>query len=162
MTEKGSPAGFSWLVEGKLAGMSMPYDPEEAVELLKDLGVRAVVSLTGKPLASKALDKNGIDHLHVPIGNFEAPTQEQIGEFLDFCDRHHNDGGAVVVHCLAGMGRTGTMLACYLVREGTPAGKAIRQVREKRPGSIETASQERAVYVFEESLNRPPAGNHER
>lgn len=55
----------------------------------------------------------------------------------------------VAVHCLAGLGRTGTMLACYLVATGTPANNAIMRIREWRPGSIETKEQEAVVYEYE-------------
>ncbi|HCA46062.1 MAG TPA: protein-tyrosine-phosphatase, partial [Armatimonadetes bacterium] len=49
------------------------------------------------------------------------------------------------VHCMAGLGRTGTMIACYLVSQGMPAEEAIAEVRRARPGSIQTEQQEQAV-----------------
>lgn len=56
---------------------------------------------------------------------------------------------AVGVHCALGFGRTGTMLACYLVKErGLAAGDAIAEIRHLRPGSIETHEQEKAVFQF--------------
>lgn len=56
---------------------------------------------------------------------------------------------AVAVHCALGFGRTGTMLACYLVKErGLTAGDAIAEIRRLRPGSIETYEQEKAVFQF--------------
>lgn len=56
---------------------------------------------------------------------------------------------AVGVHCALGFGRTGTMLACYLVKErGLAAGDAIAEIRRLRPGSIETYEQEKAVFQF--------------
>lgn len=56
---------------------------------------------------------------------------------------------AVGVHCALGFGRTGTMLACYLVKErGLAAGDAVAEIRRLRPGSIETYEQEKAVFQF--------------
>lgn len=56
---------------------------------------------------------------------------------------------AVGVHCALGFGRTGTMLACYLVKERRlAAGDAIAEIRRLRPGSIETFEQEKAVFQF--------------
>jgi len=57
------------------------------------------------------------------------------------------------VHCTLGMGRTGTMLACYLVKTThCDAQQAIDTVRKRRPGSIETERQEQLVQEFSESL----------
>lgn len=58
----------------------------------------------------------------------------------------------IAVHCMAGLGRTGTILACYLVGQGMPAEKAILSIREWRPGSVETLEQEAVVHEYERFL----------
>ena len=58
-----------------------------------------------------------------------------------------------MVHCSAGLGRTGTMLASYLVQRGSNTAEALAQVRKRRPGSIETADQELAVCDYEVYMN---------
>ena len=64
-----------------------------------------------------------------------------------------NTKGAVGVHCAMGCGRTGTILACYLVaREGYSADDAIIETRKRRRGSIETRRQEQAVRDYERSF----------
>ena len=67
---------------------------------------------------------------------------------------------AVAVHCMSGCGRTGTMLACYLVAmEGYSADVAIAETRRRRSGSIETSKQIEAVHAFEKNLRRKNVEN---
>ena len=57
-------------------------------------------------------------------------------------------GMGVAVHCGAGLGRTGTVLACWFVHRGQTAQHAIAEVRRLRPGSIETEEQAQAVLQY--------------
>jgi atypical dual specificity phosphatase len=79
---------------------------------------------------------------------------EQVEDFLKFAKEIRADGKKLVVHCDAGAGRTGTMLACYLVSKGYDAAKAIGEVRRKRPGSIETPGQEEIVIKCEGKIEK--------
>lgn len=147
---------FSFVIPGKLAGMARP-GPGPALEAtLADLsaeGVGAVVSLTESPLDATALQVAGMQYLHLPVMDFSPPTPAQVERFVLFVDQANAAGRAVVVHCTAGRGRTGTMLACYLVHIGLGAGEAIDSVRRIRPGSIETAEQEDAVRAYDRTRN---------
>ncbi|MGH7370059.1 MAG: fused DSP-PTPase phosphatase/NAD kinase-like protein, partial [Candidatus Methylomirabilaceae bacterium] len=89
----------------------------------------------------------GLRYLHLPVPDYGAPTIQQIDEFLAFVETAEGDG-AVVVHCFAGQGRTGTMLACALVDRGMSAEQAIRIVRTRRWPSIDTPVQEQAIEEF--------------
>ena len=129
--------------------MARPYDLVIDFEFLKDEGISAVVSLTESPLHAPFLEEFGFEYKHVPVEDFSAPTMEQIESFVDFANRMLASGRKIVVHCAAGQGRTGTMLACYLVSKGYSAEKAIAEVRRMRPGSIETPEQESVISEFE-------------
>jgi atypical dual specificity phosphatase len=60
----------------------------------------------------------------------------------------------VMVHCAAGRGRTGTILAAYLIKkENLTANQAIKKIRSVRPGSIQSDRQEMALYIYEQYLN---------
>ena len=123
---------------------------EADLAFLKEQGIDSIASMTETPLAPEVVDASGFEVLHLPVVDRTAPSQEQIDSFVGFVDSRVEGGHRVVAHCLGGYGRTGTMVACYLVRKGIPADEAIALVREKRPGSIEGDPQEQAVAEYEE------------
>jgi atypical dual specificity phosphatase len=133
-----------WILDGRLLAMAAPW-PDEADEL-RELGVRAIVTLTGRIPEGFPLDD--LAHLHVPVLDFHPPSQRQLDGAVAFIDEQIAGGGAVAVHCAAGRGRTGTFAAAYLVSLGATADAAIREVRRRRPGSVETTQQELAVLEF--------------
>jgi atypical dual specificity phosphatase len=137
---------FSWLREARVAGMALPAPQEYAV--LKAAGVGAVLTLTEEPPLGD-LQAAELASLHVPLVDFGAPTIEQLDQCVSWIVEQLAGGRAVAVHCLAGQGRTGTVLAAWLVSEGMAAAAAVKEVRRMRPGSIETRGQVDAVHAYE-------------
>ena len=149
------PQGFSWIVQGELAAMPLPGRDrplEQDVAYLDQEGIRVLVSLTDEPPDGVALESQGISQEHIPVQDFTPPTLEQMIEFVAVVQNSVAADMPVGVHCTAGLGRSGTMAAAYLVAEGASAVEAIATVRQLRPGSIETTTQEDAVRRFEEHL----------
>ncbi len=142
---------FSWVIEGKLAGMARP-NTEEALKALKSQEVTAFLSLTEEPLPLSLLGKYQLQAEHLPIPDFTAPDIQQVEQATQIINKFLEEGLKVGVHCGAGLGRTGTILACYLVREGASASDAVTQIRTKRPGSIETPEQETIIRQYDAHL----------
>lgn len=160
--------GFYWLMEGELAGCGRPGGRgggraaaggwEAATEAARALdddlawlrgrGIGAVLSLTETPLAEGALTRHGLEGLHLPVDDLTAPTPEELDCALGFIDRQRALGRAVVVHCLVGEGRTGTVLAAYLIRGGRDPEQALSELRAIRPGAVGSPAQERALRAF--------------
>jgi atypical dual specificity phosphatase len=139
---------LSWLVENKLAALSYP-ESEDALTLLYRIGIRALLNLSEVPLPDEALNKVGLLTKHMPVADFTAPTLHQVKQALVLISSCFERNLPVAVHCIAGLGRTGTILACYLVGMRISADNAITIIREWRPGSIEVAEQEAVVCEYE-------------
>jgi len=148
----GKPDNFSWLIPEKLAGSAIPTSFDE-IKWALDEGVKSIVTIREEPLDDDWI-KN-VNYLHVMSNDMGVPQFEDLTFAVDFINRRLNDKEPVMVHCLAGLGRTGTILASYLVKyENMSADEAIEKVRKMRPGSIQSYPQEEIIFRFEKSLNR--------
>ena len=144
------PTNFSWLIEEKLAGSGIPTSFDE-LEWVLNQGIKSIVTMTENPLPENWIKEIG--YLHVPTPDFTAPNMEEIDNAVDFIHNNILEEQAVMVHCAAGMGRAGTILACYLVKyQKYSAQEAIEKVREERPGSIQSDVQEMAITFYEKHL----------
>ena len=79
------------------------------------------------------LDAAGDRAIWWPIPDLHAPTIEVMVPFVDRLAALLRDGSDVVIHCAAGIGRTGTTAACVLIRLGLSAAEALAAVAAARP-----------------------------
>jgi atypical dual specificity phosphatase len=146
------PPGFSWIDPPHLAALAFP-DSADDLRWLRQNKIEVLISLTETATPRNWINEAGLMLVHVPVPDMEAPSERQFTSILDTIQRANKAGMGVAVHCAAGKGRTGTVLAAYFVQQGLTARRAIEKVRELRPGSIETTDQEQAIY----QLERPKA-----
>ena len=141
------PHGFTWIEKPHLAALARPGGPED-LAWLRSQGIDLLLSLTEDPVPARWVNDAGLLLFHVPMVDMEPPTAEELNRCLSAIAkaREHNMG--VAVHCGAGLGRTGVVLACYFVTKGLSAANAVARVRRLRPGSVETEEQEEAVAQF--------------
>lgn len=145
---------FTWVVPDLLAGMACPgYFTELTADLdyLAAEGVAVIVTLTEFALE---LPPNSIFRAyHLPIEDFGAPDHDQTTQFCTLVDEAEQAGRRVVVHCLAGIGRTGTLLAAYLMwRSKLTAAQALTEVRMRRREYVQSVDQEAYLQAWETHL----------
>ena len=130
-----------------MAACRYPRD-DRTLRELADAGVRLVVNLHPRAHPAERLTRLDLTELHLPVADFTPPSTEQLATGVAAIREAVASGQRVAVHCGGGLGRTGTLVACYLVDGGLSADEAIAEVRRLRPGSVETPAQEAAVRDF--------------
>jgi hypothetical protein len=136
-----------WVVPGKLMAGDYPGKYNESltrqriISLLR-CGVTVFIDLTKpgdslqpyKEILSEEAGQFDIEVIwkNSPILDFSIPSKSQMDEILDGIDFHVAGGKSVYVHCLAGIGRTGMVVGCYLVRHGCSGQEALLQIKNLR------------------------------
>ena len=143
----GKPDNFSWIIEKKLAGSAIPTSKEE-IDWVKQEGVKSIVTIREEPLEEEWLED--VNYLHIHSNDMGVPEFDDLINSVDFLHQRITNDEPVMVHCLAGLGRTGTILACYMIKyQKMSTQDAIDFVREQRHGSIQSYSQEEIIFRFE-------------
>ncbi len=148
--------GFKWILPKKLAGSGRPglIDVHENdIEFLDSIGIKLIVTLTEDPIDPLYLD-NGFDVRHFPIRDMSIPTPRNAEKICSEIVKNLNCGVPVLVHCKAGLGRTGTILACTLVSMGRTPKEAIVEIRSRNRSYIQTNAQEKFVYHYEDFIKQ--------
>lgn len=135
---------FTWIIPDLLAGMACPgyfADLDADLDHLAYEGVTHIVTLTESALMMPP--RSGFQVHHLPVIDFAAPENTQVLQFCQLVDAAAEKGERVMVHCLAGIGRTGTFLAAYLMwKEGLTSRQALSRVRGIRKEYVQSVEQE--------------------
>jgi atypical dual specificity phosphatase len=148
------PNAFDWLIPDRLGACVNPGVGRQAAQMLEVGGVKLIVNMHEMPDDPALLERLCARTVHLPVPGSCAPTQEQLDRGVAEICEALGRAEPVAVHCGAGLGRAGTLLAAYLVSQGCEAEQAMERVRGARRGSIETIEQEQAVREYAQRRRR--------
>lgn len=145
---------LDWIQPGRLAAGARPglLEPIEAdYAQLRGAGIHLIVNLTAHPLDPDPSDF-GMRTIQEQILDMGIPTPRRAHEVVTQIRQALDADQGVLVHCRAGLGRTGTVLACYLVSEGQEAQQAVADLRLINNRFVQNQLQERFVQHYGEWL----------
>jgi len=150
------PNDFFWLLPGILGGVPRPgivKEAEQDLEGLQRLGITDLVTLEeAKVFTPAALAPYGIAPHFFPIIDMSVPTAEDAVQFCREVEAMIAEGKTIAVHCRAGLGRTGTMLACQLIWRGMGPLEALEKARSINPRWIQSQQQVQFLTEFSEAV----------
>uniref|UniRef100_A0A0X3P5E0 protein-tyrosine-phosphatase n=2 Tax=Schistocephalus solidus TaxID=70667 RepID=A0A0X3P5E0_SCHSO len=128
------PHSQSMLDHGRLGCCYPVHSPEYYLPYFRKAGVSTVIRLNKKIYDASRFTDAGFQHYDLFFPDGGVPPDSIMRQFLDISEK---SPGAIAVHCKAGLGRTGTLIACYMMKHFRfSAAEAIAWVRICRPGSI--------------------------
>ncbi|XP_035784733.1 dual specificity protein phosphatase CDC14A-like [Anopheles albimanus] len=137
---------LNWIVPGKFLAFCGPHresryengmpihSPEAYFRYFEETGVTTIIRLNMRQYDAKSFTERGFDHFDLFFVDGGTPSDMILRRFLSICEVAK---GAIAVHCKAGLGRTGTLIAAYLIKHYSfSAHEAIAWLRICRPGSV--------------------------
>lgn len=158
--EKVENGDWNWIIPGKMLAFASPspaasdqegykvWTPEDYCPLFKSLGITAVVRLNNKTYEADRFTRNGLRHYDLYFLDGSVPSESIIKEFLRAAEM---EPGGLAVHCKAGLGRTGSLIAIYAMKHfNFHAADFIGWIRLCRPGSVLGPQQQFLLEIEEE------------
>lgn len=175
-TSENNPLRVAWLGDlpalgltiapgkvGSMGGKTHRRDLHADLQAIKEQGADILVNLMELDEMGRwqmqdywqEAQKVGLETRHFPIRDVDIPADRAaFHAFVCGLIAELDAGKRVVVHCLGGLGRSGTLAACLLIERGMDDEAATKRVRHSRPGAIETKAQENFIYQYEQDVTR--------
>ncbi|XP_056128720.1 dual specificity protein phosphatase CDC14B isoform X2 [Lampris incognitus] len=144
--ERAENGDFNWIIPGKFLAFSGPHPkskiengyplhaPEAYFPYFRKHNITTIVRLNKKMYDARRFTDSGFEHHDLFFVDGSTPNDTIVRKFLNICE---NSEGAIAVHCKAGLGRTGTLIGCYMMKHyRLTAAEAIAWIRICRPGSV--------------------------
>ncbi|GAQ83809.1 Protein tyrosine phosphatase CDC14 [Klebsormidium nitens] len=137
---------LNWIIPGKLLAFSGPQAkrteiygyrtlvPEDYLDYFYKTGVTGVVRLNNKVYDRRRFTDHGIAHYELFFPDGSCPSDDIVRRFLKVVETHP---GALAVHCKAGLGRTGVLIGCYMMKHyRMTCNEVLGYLRIVRPGMV--------------------------
>nr|XP_061804536.1 dual specificity protein phosphatase CDC14C-like [Nerophis lumbriciformis] len=144
--ERAENGDLNWIIPGKFLAFSGPHPkskiengyplhaPEAYIPYFRKHNITSVIRLNKKMYDARRFTDSGFEHHDLFFVDGSTPNDAIVRKFLNICE---NAEGAIAVHCKAGLGRTGTLIGCYMMKHySMTAAEVIAWIRICRPGSI--------------------------
>ncbi|VIO94021.1 Uncharacterized protein BM_BM2274 [Brugia malayi] len=170
--EKVENGDLNWIIPTKVLSFCGPHNksvvengypyhaPEVYFDYFRTHNISTIIRLNKRMYDAKRFLDAGFEHVDLFFVDGSVPSDEIVERFINVVD---SAKGGVAVHCKAGLGRTGTLIACWLMKEyGVTAAESIAWLRICRPGSVIGPQQE---FLIEKqpwcwAMGSKPASTH--